>query len=104
MTALHADSFLWLQAQQALAQTKAQQAALTYQQLPKPAPVPMPITTLALPGPASTVAYSVRGLLRDINLEVRSAPFAMTACCATSCFTGCTAQHSSFCANLAPHC
>lgn len=42
----------------------------------------MPITTLALPGPASSVTYSVRGLLRDINLEVGSGPFAMLACCA----------------------
>ena len=75
-------AFCGLQAQQALAQTKAQQAALSSQHLPKPAPVPMPITTLALPGSASSVAYSVRGLLRDINLEVGSAAFTMTARCA----------------------
>ena len=68
VNALHADGFLWLQAQQALAQSKA--------------PVVMPITTLALPGTSSSVTYSVRGLLRDINLEVGCTTLAMTARCA----------------------
>eukprot|EP00891_Asterochloris_glomerata_P006283 jgi/Astpho2/6283/Aster-x0722 len=65
----------YMHAQQALAESKAQQAALSFQRSPRPAPVPMPITTLALPGPASSVTYSVRGLLRDINLEVYARNF-----------------------------